>query len=381
MLSLLEVLTQPQGPDSPFGTTAGGDRVRLIGTGFLAGMTVTVGGAAATIESITPTATVIVTPSGPAGFADIAVTVPGGGGATLPGVFQYIAPPSLFSVMALDGPTVNESRAPIAGGGTMQLSGQNFRAPMELLVDGALIAATVIGPTEATFTVPRVAEQSAVDLVITTPEGMQATLFRGLVYTQEFSLEVQPNALSTARATHLYRRAGFGATPEAISAAVARGIAGTVQLLMDFQNDVQVERDAMTAYGTLVLPTNLGVRPNKEWWIHLMLKNSNPLQERIAFFLHEHFATSERDMNSFYRWTLHEQINLFRRFTLPPTQTLDNGQPGLGWSWARLLKEIGKDRAMLDWLDGRVSQKGAPNENYARELWELFMLGEGVGYT
>jgi uncharacterized protein (DUF1800 family) len=58
-----------------------------------------------------------------------------------------------------------------------------------------------------------------------------------------------------------------------------------------------------------------------------------------------------------------------------------DGRPGLGYDWRALLVEIAKDRAMLEWLDGRSSTKGAPNENFPRELWELFMLGEGNGYT
>ena len=70
-----------------------------------------------------------------------------------------------------------------------------------------------------------------------------------------------------------------------------------------------------------------------------------------------------------------------RRFSLATGQSLNDGSAGLGFDWKKICIEIGKDRAMLDWLDGRVSTRYAPNENFARELWELFMLGEGNGYS
>ena len=380
-LTLIEVLTQPAGAQSPFGTTQGGDRVRLTGENFATGFTATFGGVAAGIESVSPGSAIVITPAGTTGFADVTVAVPGRGTASMVDVFQYIAPPTIFSIAALTGPTSGENRAPIAGGETIEIRGQNLRDPLTVRVGTTNISATVQSDTRATFVVPSRRDEGAVDVRVTTPEGMQSTLTRGLSYTQEFSLDLQGDSLTIERATHLYRRAGFGATPDVIDAAVQRGLAATVDLLMNYTNDSAVEVEAMEAYGRLVLPTNLGTRPNKEYWIHLMQHNSNPLQERIAFFLHDHFATNEREMNSFFRWTLHDQVNLFRRFTLPTNQTLNNGEPGLGWNWAQVLIAIAKDRAMLDWLDGRVSVRGRPNENFARELWELFMLGEGVGYT
>ncbi len=381
ILNALEVLTQPAGPSSPFGSTVGGDRVRITGQNFATGTTATFNGVAAGIESIAPTAIVVVSPAGAEGAADVAVTVPGAGSATLTGVFQFIAPPVILSIAALTGPTSGENRAPIAGNETMEVRGQNLRAPLVVRVGTTNITATVVDPNTATFAVPSQSNEGALDIMVTTPEGMSSTLTRGLLYTQEFSLDRQNDSLTVERATHLYRRAGFGAPPDVINAAVAQGLTATINQLTTFTNDSAVEVEADEAYGRLVLPTNLGTRPNKEWWIHLLQHNPNPLQERLAFFLHDHFATSERDMASTFRWTLNRQVNSFRRFTLATTDTLNNGDAGLGWSWRQILIEMGRDRAMLDWLDGRVSQRGRPNENYARELWELFMLGEGVGYT
>ncbi|MCK6461589.1 MAG: DUF1800 domain-containing protein, partial [Planctomycetes bacterium] len=160
------------------------------------------------------------------------------------------------------------------------------------------------------------------------------------------------------------------------------GVATTVANLTAFTNDPAVEGDALLVYGTTPPPaTQIGGRVNKQWWIHLMLRNRNAFQERLAWFLHDHFATSERVFEDNYRWMMHYQIQLFRRFPLARGDALSNGAPGLGYDWRRLLVEVAKDRAMLMWLNGAGSFRGAPNENFARELWELFMLGEGNGYT
>ncbi|MHC4956438.1 MAG: DUF1800 family protein, partial [Planctomycetota bacterium] len=104
-------------------------------------------------------------------------------------------------------------------------------------------------------------------------------------------------------------------------------------------------------------------------------------QERLAWFLHDHFATSDLGFPADSQWWFNSHVNLFRRFSLAPSDKTGDGMPGLGYDWEKILAEVAKDRAMLNWLDGRVSTKAAPNENFARELWELFMLGEGNGYT
>jgi uncharacterized protein (DUF1800 family) len=112
-----------------------------------------------------------------------------------------------------------------------------------------------------------------------------------------------------------------------------------------------------------------------------MLKNPNPLQERLAWFLHEHFATSDAGFPDTAAWFFGPHVNMFRRFSLDTGDATADGGAGMAYDWKRLCIEVAKDRAMLEWLNGRVSRVGAPNENFARELWELFMLGEGSGYT
>jgi uncharacterized protein (DUF1800 family) len=92
-----------------------------------------------------------------------------------------------------------------------------------------------------------------------------------------------------------------------------------------------------------------------------MLYSPHPLQEKITLFWHNHFATSYAKVRS-ARFML-GQYELLRRHALG--------------NFAQLLREMSADPAMLIWLDGRDSRKGNPNENYARELMELFSLGIG----
>ena len=100
------------------------------------------------------------------------------------------------------------------------------------------------------------------------------------------------------------------------------------------------------------------------WWLNRMAKGPRPFQEKMVLFWHGHFATSfEKVHNAYYMW---RQNELFRR--------LATG------NWQELLTFAGKDPAMLIWLDQAESRQAHPNENFAREVMELFSLGEG-NYT
>ena len=97
------------------------------------------------------------------------------------------------------------------------------------------------------------------------------------------------------------------------------------------------------------------------WWLQRMARGPRPFQEKMVLFWHGHFATSvEKVRDPYFMW---RQNELFRR--------LATG------NWLQLLTEAGKDPAMLVWLDQAQSQKAHPNENFAREVMELFALGEG----
>ena len=96
------------------------------------------------------------------------------------------------------------------------------------------------------------------------------------------------------------------------------------------------------------------------WWLDRMLRTKHPLVEKMTLFWHGHFATSARKVPV---PLMAQQIDLFR------AQALGN--------FRQLLIAVSRDPAMLVWLDNRYNYKAHPNENYAREVMELFTLGLG----
>ena len=99
----------------------------------------------------------------------------------------------------------------------------------------------------------------------------------------------------------------------------------------------------------------------RTWWVAEMLSTPSPLTEKMTLFWHNHFATSQQKVRSA---TLMYRQNVMLR----------NYATG---NFGAMLREVSKDPAMLIYLDGAQNRKGAPNENFAREVMELFTLGEG----
>ena len=97
------------------------------------------------------------------------------------------------------------------------------------------------------------------------------------------------------------------------------------------------------------------------WWVYVMLHTTHPLLERMTLFWHGHFATSAEKVTD--AALMLEQNRLLRRYALG--------------DFRPLVQEISRDPAMLVYLDSATNRKAHPNENYARELMELFCLGEG----
>lgn len=97
------------------------------------------------------------------------------------------------------------------------------------------------------------------------------------------------------------------------------------------------------------------------WWLREMLTTPSPLSERMTLFWHNHFVSSQQKVRS--SQLMYRQNLLLRRHAL--------GNFGV------LLHEVSRDPAMLIYLDSASNRKGAPNENFAREVMELFTLGEG----
>jgi uncharacterized protein (DUF1800 family) len=159
------------------------------------------------------------------------------------------------------------------------------------------------------------------------------------------------------RAGHLLRRACFGANAERLTATLAMSPADAVAAQFDFDPAVDPLNDMIDQLQGFV--TFKEIKPVQEWCLYRMLYNAHPLQERMTLFWHMRFATSAGKVDQ--PQMMHLQMEMFRKL-------------GLG-SFRELLDNVGHDPAMLVWLDGQYNRKGKPNENYAREVMELFTLG------
>ncbi len=162
------------------------------------------------------------------------------------------------------------------------------------------------------------------------------------------------------RLAHLRRRTGFSARPSEVEPLLALGIEGAVDKLLESPYDHAIDDDAVlrVLQGDM---NNLDSRAVAAWWLYRMLVSQQPIQERLALFWHNHFATSASKVQAGRLMLI--QIQLFQRLGLDSFHTL--------------ALEVAKDPAMLVWLDGNRNVKGKPNENFARELFELFTMGIG----
>jgi len=164
---------------------------------------------------------------------------------------------------------------------------------------------------------------------------------------------------------HLYRRAGFGATVAELDAGVKDGHAKTLDRILNGgpESEDFTETSAFMA-SERSMPSGAPQERLSAWWLDRMLKSAHPLREKLTLFWHNHFATSNAKVKN-ARFML-DQYHLMQKHALG--------------SFRELLVSMGTDSAMLVWLDTTTSTKAAPNENYARELMELFSLGIG-NYT
>ena len=162
---------------------------------------------------------------------------------------------------------------------------------------------------------------------------------------------------------HLMRRAGFGATRDELEALVQKGYAAAVDGLLEPGRADSMPDDLIRRYH--VDQSELRIQGAAAAnWLYRMISTSAPLEEKVALFWHGLFATGERKVNNMK--TMMSQVDMFRRL-------------GMG-SFKTLLVQLSKNPAMLYWLDNNENHKGAVNENYGRELLELFSMGIG-NYT
>ncbi|MYC05806.1 MAG: DUF1800 domain-containing protein [Chloroflexi bacterium] len=164
---------------------------------------------------------------------------------------------------------------------------------------------------------------------------------------------------------HLLRRAGFGESRQELERYVAQGYESTVEELLHPENAPPAleDEDLIRRYH-IDQNSLIYVESCQAYWLYRMINTRRPLEEKLALFWHHIFATGYTKLNQ--PKAILKQVEMFRRH-------------GLG-SFRDLLVHISRDPAMIFWLDNKDNHKDAVNENYGREILELFSMGVG-NYT
>jgi uncharacterized protein (DUF1800 family) len=220
-------------------------------------------------------------------------------------------------------------------------------------------------------------------------------------------MDVQPNHVllqpyrptpadpfDAVKAAHLLNRAGFGGTTAEIGKVLELGPAKAVDWLLDFkdQSAQQQGKDvpdlsSIDGYAAgykdaikqmmgkseeekrqirmkVQMANGTAIRATVAWWLRRMAYGPHPLQEKLTLFWHGHFTTSDKDERSAsFMWNQNELL-----------------RANAAGNFRTFVRAISRDPAMLDYLNNNSNRKQHPNENYARELMELFTLGIG-NYT
>ncbi len=193
--------------------------------------------------------------------------------------------------------------------------------------------------------------------------------FSALLISIPLTLPVR--ALSQSDTRHLLERTAFGGSPRLQQHLMLSGRHESVRYLLN----KQARRSPLPRFSKYVPLKNMSGMAKKErrqqlrkearelkfWWLRQMYGSDAPLREVMALFWHNHFTSS---------------LKKVRRPELMARQNDLFYEHGMG-NFKTLLYAVAKDPAMLIYLDGRANRKNKPNENFARELLELFTLGEG----
>ena len=163
---------------------------------------------------------------------------------------------------------------------------------------------------------------------------------------------------------HLTRRAGFGATRDELEEMAELGYDKAVDQLVDYEDTPPVDDYLLYRYHPITEVPGGAAAPGQANWMYYLVNSERPMEEKMALFWHHVFATGNAKVDNCNH--LLDQIDMFRKY-------------GMG-SYKELLSKLASDPAMIFWLDNNENHKHAPNENWGRELLELFSLGVG-NYT
>src|SRR5688572_30122915 len=201
-------------------------------------------------------------------------------------------------------------------------------------------------------------------------------------------LETDVMARGRTGIEHLLRRAGFGASPADLASFEGMSMSGVLDHLLNYEDqpDDVDSRIGNTAYVSVFnraggFQPNSNIEDARQRWLFRMVHSQRPLQEKMALFWHNHFATAYSKINGAFGPVQGTKMMGLKAGELPGPQ----GQIELFRQYAlgnfrNLLTEVAKDPAMLVWLDGRTNTRARPQENFGREIMELFTFGVG-NYT
>jgi len=213
--------------------------------------------------------------------------------------------------------------------------------------------------------------------------------------------QLNPEDFDQQKALHLLQRAGFGGTPQQAKTLADLGLKKAVEYIINYEAltdpsppslddyDKDIIRPPTSAERNLIRKSRkVGdedtvdmfrkerqkrqradrkqIAEMEQWWLRRLVSTPRPLQEKLTLFWHGHFATGYRTIENSYH--MYMQNIMFRN-------------NAMGNFKEDLVRGIIHDPAMIKYLNNNQNRKQAPNENLARELMELFTLGEGVGYS
>ena len=165
----------------------------------------------------------------------------------------------------------------------------------------------------------------------------------------------------TALLAHLMRRAGVGATQDELGTLAERPYEAVVEDLLHPERFPEPDDDVLYRYyPQMAAPDTTGASAGR--WVYRMVNTERPLEEKMALFWHHVFATAW--FKGEHMLSMNDQIDLFRRIGMT--------------NMREILLEVSMNPAMINWLDNSENRKGEPNENYGRELLELFSMGIGA---
>ena len=166
---------------------------------------------------------------------------------------------------------------------------------------------------------------------------------------------------------HLLRRFGLGASPKEVRALEGHSLEDAVERVVSYELSSDPYPVSPWEFTTNDQnpQVNTNARNFADWWVLKMCTTTRPLEERLTLFWHDHFAVSDDKVQDGRKMV--QYLEVLRRHA--------------SGNFAEMLGQVSKTAAMAVWLDIHQNVRGRPNENFAREVMELFTLGVDNGYT